>query len=184
MNELKQNNSGTGFQANKIIVNNFVKNKSNIANIVNALSKINFDHNHNIFTRYKPADIEKKINHNNISKFKYLINEYKIYTQFLDEIYQNLEAEKPGRRDLLLEMVNRLYEQEVASYYDEENINIKKIRDNSDNIIENILIKLREKVLESANLDVENEEMDFAISIIMADLFIRCTILENPDELK
>ena len=38
---------------------------------------------------------------------------------------------------------------------------------------------LREKTLESSNLNAENEDVDIAIGVIVADAFISCVVLEN-----
>ena len=54
----------------------------------------------------------------------------------------------------------------------------------SDSILENIIKNLKDKVLESSNLNAYNEEIENALNLIVANAFIECLVLENPQEIK
>jgi hypothetical protein len=58
------------------------------------------------------------------------------------------------------------------------------IKKYSDSILENIRQNLRTKILESSNLDASNEDVDKTLNLIVADAFIACIILKNPQEAK
>ena len=180
---LKQNNrkGSTGYQAGgDININNVLKNKSIIAEVVNAISKIDLGDKTNLGEIKKLPEIEEKIGHNNITTYKYLINEYSFYGKILEDIYETLEEEKPGKKGKLLRMISDFYKAEKGILTQTDNIDV--IRKNADLIIENIIEKLNAEILKSSNLDATNEEIYSAIHIIVADAFIQCKILEDPNE--
>jgi hypothetical protein len=180
---LEQHNSegSTGYQANRDInIINVLKNKSAIAEVVNAISKIDLEDENNLGKIKEIPEIEAKIRHNNITKYLYLINDYGLYGKILEGIYETLEQEKPGKKGKLLRVISDFYKAEKGILTQTNDLDI--IRDNADLIIENIITKLDDKILKSSNLDAENEDVHSAIQIIVADAFIQCKILEDPNE--
>ena len=179
---LKQNIKGgsTGYQAETINIINVLKNKSTIAEVVNAISKIDLEDENNFGKIKEVPEIEAKIRHNNITKYLYLINDYGLYGKILEGIYETLEQEKPGKKGKLLRVISDFYKAEKGVLTQTNDIDL--IRHNADLIIENIITKLDDEILKSSNLDAENEEVHSAIQIIVADAFIQCKILEDPNE--
>lgn len=171
---------GTGYQAETININNVVKNPSILANVVNAISKINFDDKSNFGVLKEPPVIEDKIQHNDVKVYLGLIQDYGLYGQKLDSIYKTLEQEKPGRMSMILRNIADLYKLEKGKLTNNDDIQI--IRSNADLIIENIINKLDLEAKQSANIDADNEDIKAAVFIVVADAFIRCKILEDPNE--
>lgn len=183
MNTQKQNigKGGTGYQAgNSIHIYNVLKNPSILADIVNAISKINLD-DESLYGQLKEAPaIEDKIEHNNIQAYRYLINDYQLYQKTLEKIYKTLDQEQPNRKNKLLRVISDYYKKEKGALT--TNDDIETIRENADSIIEKIITKLENEIIKSSNLQSTNEDMTTAISIIIADAFIRCKILEDPSK--
>ncbi len=185
MTKQKQNigKEGTGYQTgdNGVInINNVVKNPSILANVINAISKIDLDDKTNFGELKEAPVIEDKIKHNDIKAHFELINDYGLYGKKLETIYQTLEQEKPGRKSRLLRNISDLYKIEKGNLT--TNNDIEVIRANADLIIENIINKLDFAAKESSNIDADNEDVKAAVSIVVADAFIRCKILEDPSE--
>jgi len=183
MSNQKQNidKGATGYQAARDInIYNVIRNPSILADVVNEISKINLDDS--IYGLIKEApQIEEKILHNNINSYRYLIDDYQIYGKELEKIYKTLEQINPGRKGKLLRVISDFYKKEKGIVTTDNNIDL--IRQHADNIIENVIDKLEIEILKSSNLNAQNEEIKTAISIIVADAFIRCKILEDPNEL-
>ncbi|OQX79068.1 MAG: hypothetical protein B6D64_05430 [Bacteroidetes bacterium 4484_276] len=185
MKSKKQNiNRGSiGYQADNININNFydvIRNPSVLAKIVNAISKIDLEDEINFGEIKEAPVIEDKIKHNNIKAYQYLITGYKIYGKVLEKIYKTLEQENPGKKSKLLRIISDFYKAEKGRLTSINDIEI--IRSNADKIIEKIINKLNVDILKSLNLNADNEDIKIAISIIVADAFIRCKILENPNK--
>ncbi|MCK4663684.1 MAG: hypothetical protein KAT68_12510 [Bacteroidales bacterium] len=187
MTSQKQNigKGGTGYQTGNdgnISINNFynvIRNPSILAKVVNAISKINLEDKTILGEINEAPVIEDKIKYNNIKTYQYLINGYKVYGKVLEKIYKTLEQEKPGKKSKLLRIVSDFYKIEKGSLTTNNDIEI--IRSNADKIIKNIINKLDIDILRSSNLNADNEDIKTAISIIVADAFIRCKILEDPN---
>lgn len=185
MNKQNQNigKGGTGYQAgDSIHIYNVLKNPSILADVVNAIAKIDLD-DESLYGQLKEAPIiEDKIEHNNIQSYRYLINDYQLYQKTLEKIYKTLDQEQPNRKNNLLRVISDYYKKEKGALTTNTN-DIETIRDNADTIIEKIISKLENEILRSSNLQSANEDVTTAISIIIADAFIRCKILEDPNEL-
>jgi len=120
--------------------------------------------------------IDEKITYNGIVKYKYLIEEYKVYHGKIDTIYNELEKDGAFKKIKLLQNIRNLYLRQKGIYIKNSKSNISElsiIQSNADNIIEDI----ENTLFESINL---NDESMIAIPIIMVDAFMRCKILEKP----
>jgi len=171
---------GTGYQAETININNVVKNPSILAKVINAISKIDFDDESNFGVLKEPPVIDDKIKYNDVKAYLGLIQDYGLYGQKLDSIYKTLEREKPGRKGMIIRNIADLYKLEKGKLTNKNDIQI--IRSNADLIIENIINKLDKEAKQSANIDADNEDIKAAVFIVVADAFIRCKILEDPNE--
>ena len=186
MNTKQNNNAGSNYSSGgDMTVNqhapNFLKNKSILAEVVNILSKSHISKNTSIKSKRPPHEIEEKIKHNNVIKSRYIIDCYKYNVPDLAKAYDVLEKEKTGKKDKILAIIKMEYNKELATIVDiVEEDKIKKIREQSDNILENIVKELNKKIIESSNLDAYNEDVNIAIMLIVADAFIECIVLEKP----
>ncbi len=182
MTKQEQNidNGGTGYQAKTININNIVRNPSILAKVVNAISKIDFDDESNFGVLKEPPVIDDKIKFNDVKTYLELIKDYGLYGKKLDSIYKTLEQENPGRKSRILRNIADLYKIEKGKLTNDDDIEI--IRSNADLIIENTINELDREAKQSANIDADNEDIKAAIFIVVADAFIRCKILEDPNE--
>ncbi len=181
-------NGGTGYQADRMTVHNethmhndIAKNKSTIAEVVNIIAafpppEIIADNSTAL-----PAEVVSKIQYNNVKRCRYIIDTYKSNTIDLNNIYNILEQERPGRKQKLLHIIHNCYKQQLGILSKDGTVDIAIIQEHSDSILENITTTLRTKVLESSNLNAENEDVEIAVNLIVADAFIECLVLENPE---
>lgn len=184
----QNNNGGVGYQAETVNINHgphihgsMPRNKSVIADIVNFLSALPRPENVLFDSAILPSGVAKKIQHNNLVRCRYIIETYKINTIDLENAYSTLEQERPGRKQKLLDIIHLCYKQQLGQLIVDDIIDIETIRKNADAILENIVETLRAKVLESSNLNADNEDVDLAVNLIVADAFIQCLVLENPE---
>jgi len=188
MNEFKSENNNQSFQAERQIINltTFVeKKKSVLADIVLKLSKIDLEKPREAsYTIPLEYTIEDKIGHNNVVGYKWLIEDYGVYGKELDDKYDGLDEEAPGRKLKLFRLITDTYKIHLGRYQTE---NPKSelliiIQSNADKIIHDVIEDLINKLLQSDNYDenITMEEYRISIQIIVAHAFIHCKILENP----
>lgn len=181
MTKQEQNNinGSTGFQAEgdiNIYNKNYAsppKNRSIIAEVVNVLSKMSVKNVSTSKAITLPAKVQEKIEYNNLSQSKSIIEKYKDNTIDLSKTYETIEQIKPGSKRKVQAVINDYYQSELTSFNTSSNIN-------SDEILENITSKLSDSILNSSNLSAYNEDVHLAAKVIIADAFIECLILKNP----
>ena len=121
---------------------------------------------------------EHKISHNNIIRYKPVIQSYAAYQGKLNKIYGEIEKYGSSQKEVILTNINTLYLKEKGKYQ-----TFGEVRANADNIIESIEKRLWELVDNSSNkVDLFYEAIDMSILIILVDAFMRCNILEEPPE--
>ncbi len=147
-----------------------LKLSSNLAEIVNFLSKENLD---DVSTKIQLNDygIEEKIEFNELSYIKEsTFDEYKIYYGILDRIYREFIIEGSNKTVSVLRKIASFYEKEVLN---KESTNVEKFF--------NVIEKVEEHVLKSESVnEIPEEEIDMCIRIIVVDAFVRCKIFKNP----
>jgi hypothetical protein len=143
-----------------------VKLDSNLATIVNILSKEKWD------IEDDPAknsfEIERKITFNNLDKAKYIINDYSAHYTKLDKIYTEFDSQGVNKSASVLATIRNEYI---------KNLHIKSDDDLFFQIIDNIQVK----ILKSANfVQIPIDELEVCINILIVDAFIRCKIFKKP----
>jgi hypothetical protein len=154
-------------------------NPSLLINAINAISKLGLeDEKDQENGSIKAFVIDKKIDFNSVKRNKFLIEEYKIYYSKINTLYSELETQGSFKKESLLRYIKNVYLQ-VKGTYIKDSTNVQEIiRENSDNIIEDIQDILSESIIKDGS--VYKEDMEFGIAIIMVDAFMRCKILEEP----
>lgn len=149
---------------------NPLKLSSNLAAIVNFLSKENLDEVPNKI-QLNDYGIEEKIAFNELIDIKEsTFDEYKIYYGILDRIYREFIREGSNKTVSVLRKITSFYEKEVLNM---ESTNVEKFL--------NIIGKVEEHVLKSELVrEIPEEEIDMCIRIIVVDAFVRCKIFKNP----
>ncbi|KYZ65302.1 hypothetical protein A3782_26010 [Bacillus sp. GZT] len=147
-----------------------LKLSSNLAAIVNFLSKENLDDVSQII-QLNDYGIEEKIEFNELSDIKEsTFDEYKIYYGILDRIYREFIREGSNKTVSVFRKITSFYEREVLN---KEATNVEKFF--------NVIGKVEEHVLKSELMrKIPEEEIDMCIRIIVVDAFVRCKIFKNP----
>lgn len=151
-------------------------NPSMLKNTINAIADLNFE-NFDISEVRNAFNPQSKIDYNAVGRNASLINEYKIYHKKINSLYDELELQGSIKKEKLLGFVKLIYLEVVGKYTLNSSNRISLIRENADNIIDDVYDKLNEKVRES---DFWEEDIILGIRLIMVDAFMRCKILEEP----
>jgi len=131
-----------------------------------------------IFDGAEAFKIEDKIKHNDIKRYRSLIDDYKIYNSKVSSLYRTLEEEGSFKKAKLLRRVKQIYSNVKGKYIQDGENPIVLIRENADDILDEVLsemVKLAEHQASSFK-----EDIDFGASIILVDAFMRCKVLEEP----
>lgn len=147
--------------------------------VITAISEIELDAEEEASSPNMEAfAIEAKISHNDIKRNKALIDEYKVFYTKVNSLYQILEEQGSFKKENLLRNIRSIYLQVKGKYVGNDLDPMRMIRDNADNIIEDVQDKLL-VMAEEKNSNC-SEDISFGVSLIMVDAFMRCKILEEP----
>jgi hypothetical protein len=144
-----------------------VKLDSNLATIINILSKEDWDTKESF--SINPFEIERKISHNNLSSSKFVIEDFKIHHNRVDKKYSEFDKLGSNKSSSVLNSIRKEY--------------VKLVNQKSDNelflqVIENVILKIQN----SANfVKIPIDELELCVNILVVDAFIRCKIFENPE---
>lgn len=155
-----------------------------INQILNILSTQEFSFD---TTRRRPsAKTVVKISHNNLQSKSHIIQQYLYRSSTIESAFVELDSVIPFGKAIALNNLRDLYFSALDELGIEhltcDEIDIDKIRSNSDFIIEYIITKLKNIALESKNIGVFREELDAGVNVIVAHAFIECIIMESPKD--
>lgn len=152
------------------------KNPSMLKNAINAISNISLDgiKESKSLKAYNPG---VKLNYNTVKTNYALIQEYKVYHEKINSLYDELELQGSLKKEKLLSNIEQIYINVKGRYILDSSDFIDIIRQNSDRIIDDIYEELYSKLEGSSLFD---EDIILGIRLIMVDAFIRCKILEEP----
>ncbi|MDI9319408.1 MAG: SMEK domain-containing protein [Phycisphaerales bacterium] len=144
-----------------------VKLDSNLASVINILSKEDWDNTENP-NQINSFEIDRKINHNNLVNSKLIIDDYCMHYGRVDKIYTEFDALGLNKSSSVLGNIRKEY------------IKAKGIL-NDDSLFFEIIQKVKEKIQTSANyVQIPIDELELCVNILVVDAFIRCKIFENP----
>lgn len=144
-----------------------IKLDSNLASIINILSKEKWD-NANKTEVISSFEIERKITHNDLNDSKEIINEYCQFYGKVDQKYSEFDKMGANKSNSVLASIKREY------------LNLKR-SSNADDVFLSVIEKIKDKVQKSANfVEIPIDELELCIDILVVDAFIRCKIFENP----
>lgn len=147
--------------------------------VITAISEIELDAKEKTSSQNMEAfGIEAKIKYNDIKRNKALIDEYKVFYTKVNSLYQTLEEQGSFKKESLLRNIRNIYVQVKGKYIGNDANPMQIIRDNADNIIEDV----QDELLITIEKGTSNyqEDISLGISLIMVDAFMRCKILEEP----
>jgi hypothetical protein len=136
-------------------------------------------------TRRRPSsETVVKIGHNNLQSKSHIIKQYLDHSSKVEEAYEEIDTLITFGKDVILQNLNDLYYLALDSAdieYLTCEINIKKIRENSEYILEFIIQKLKNTAFESKNVPAYKENVELGVNVVVAHAFIECIIMENPN---
>lgn len=117
--------------------------------------------------------IMEKIKQNNLSPVIGTITDHAIYTNTLNKIYESLEIMGKNPRRAIHSTLRRIFEDNSENYMPEE-------------LYRRITDLTKEKVMNSSNYPIMlfEEDVEWAVSVIIADAFEACKIFEHPKHLQ
>jgi hypothetical protein len=161
----------------KLLSEKDVLNKHNSAlnYVINIVGKTIFETEQNTEPQSAPNP-DEKITYNNVIRYKPIIQAYSVYQGKLNKIYEAIEKQGSFKKDNLLRNINLFYLKEKGKY---QTVDI--IRQNADNIIENIENEMWNIINNSSNeVKLDYETISMSVLVVLVDAFMRCNILEEP----
>lgn len=135
-------------------------------------------------TKRRPSsETVVKINHNNLKSKSHIIKQYLDHSSKVEEAYGEIDSLIAFGKDTILQNLNDLYYLSLDSIevdYLTCEVDIIKIRENSEYILDFIIQKLKNTVFESKNRPSYKEHVELGVNVVVAHAFIECIIMENP----
>jgi hypothetical protein len=161
----------------KIFNTILTKKPSLLKDVINALSRQTFVGKEQKEQNLEAFAIPDKIKYNEVKRRKGLIEEYRVYYNKINSLYDELERQGSFKKEKLLENIKLIYVNVKGKYVEDSDNAIVKIRENADNIFDDVYEELS-RILEKEN-GVYDEDISIGVSLIMVDAFMRCKILEE-----
>ncbi len=152
------------------------KNPSMLKNAIYAISNISLDEWQQSES-LNVANTSDKIKYNSLRRNFALIHEYKVFHAKINSLYDELELQGSIKKEKLLHNIQQIYTKIKGKYVLDSENPLEIIRENSDNIIDEVYDTLYQQLEDS---DFFEEDILLGIRIIMVDAFIRCKVLEEP----
>ncbi len=150
-----------------------VKLDSNLAVIINILSNDNENLPQGIVVN--SFEIERKIDFNQLQNTKLIIQQFASYYQRVDNQYKVLDAQGSNKSTYVLQTLHMSYVEETS----------KNQSITADEIFLKVIDNVVSKVLKSANyIQTPLDELEFSVSALIVNAFIRCKIFKNPTDYK
>ena len=125
--------------------------------------------------------IEDKIEFNHVATNKPLITEYRVYQGKINALYSEFERSGSAKKQGVLRAIKLMYVTAKGELLGADQ-SLENIRKHADQLIDLVRRKLHEIIDDSANNNslIAYEDVEFAVSILVVDGFLRCKILEEP----
>lgn len=123
-----------------------------------------------------------KIEHNNLKSKSHIIKQYLDHSSKVEEAYSEIDSLITFGKDTILQNLNDLYYlalDAVDIEYLTCDVDIEKVRENSEFILDFIIQKLKNSVFESKNIPAYKEHVELGVNVVVAHAFIECIIMEN-----
>lgn len=124
-----------------------------------------------------------KIEHNNLKSKSHIIKQYLDHSSKVEEAYSEIDSLIAFGKDTILQNLNDLYYlalDAVDIEYLTCDVDIEKVRKNSEFILDFIIQKLKNSVFESKNTPAYKEHVELGVNVVVAHAFIECIIMESP----
>lgn len=154
-----------------------VQRPSLLAVAINALAEADLDSDGNSGETPVSFDIAEKLRHNDVKRNHALIDEHKVLYTKVNSIYDALEEQGSFKKEKLLRNVRSLYLRIKGCYVKNAANPVPLVRRHADDIFDDVRDELL-LLLQAQNVILE--DVEFAVSVVMVDAFMRCKILERP----
>jgi hypothetical protein len=135
--------------------------------------------------RMPPADVVVKIKHNCIQSKSHIIKQYMDHSATIEAAYNDIDSVVPFGRQIILQNLSDLYFAALdvlgIDYFCDA-VDLIKVRENSLFIIDYIIQRLKNSAFESKNTPSLTEQIERGVNVVVAQAFIECVILENPEK--
>ena len=146
-----------------------LKLESNLATVINILSKEDWNKNEPI-AEINSFEIDRKISYNDLDSAKMIIEDYSVHYNRVDKIYTEFDTQGSNKSSSVLSTIRQEYAKLKSNLSD-------------DQLFFEVISKVQEKVLNSYNYtSIPFDELELCINILVVDAFIRCKIFENPED--
>jgi hypothetical protein len=125
-----------------------------------------------------------KIKYNNLGSKKHIIKQYLDHSTKIETSLKDINSIIPFGKDIIFQNLNDLYYEaldQLEIEYLMEDVDIIKIREHSDYILDFIIQKLKNSSIESGNKPHLKESIELGVNVIVAYAFIECIVMENPN---
>lgn len=144
---------------------------------------------------YESYDIEIKISHNEIIKYRDQIEYYYVYVSMIENAYSTLNESGVSARETALDNINSCYKKCVGDLLlknksmllkcknkmERKLLELDLIKNNSDYIIECVIEHVKTKCINSiSSINCTIEEIENHSEFIVFHAFIECKVLEKP----
>ena len=131
-----------------------------------------------------PAEIDVKVNFNDLISHKWIIDEYIQSSLLIDESIEALNQTVLNGSTKLKRQMKIFYNRSLEKY--SININpfdLEKLKLNSDAVVSEVIYMTKELVENSADLEHGYlEDIDYGVCLITSYSIIECIVLENPND--
>lgn len=145
-----------------------MKLESNLASVINILSKEDWDNSEQA-SEINSFEIDRKITFNNLNAATVIIDDYKVHYARVDKIYAEFDTLGNNKSSSVLSTIRLEYAKAKSILAD-------------DQLFFEVISKVQERVLNSSNYTtIPIDELELCVNILVVDTFIRCKIFENPN---
>lgn len=132
-----------------------------------------------------PAEIDVKVNFNDLNGHKWIIEEYIRSSLLIDESIEALNQTVLNGSTKLKRQMKIFYNRSLEKHSISINpFDLEKLKLNSDAVVSEVIYMTKEFVKNSADLKhgYFEEDIDYGVSLITSYSIIECIVLENPND--
>ena len=132
-----------------------------------------------------PAEVEHKIQFNDLKTHKWLIDEYVASSLLVDESILELNQKILNGSTKLKRQMKMFYHNSLVKYSVQTNpFDLGALKSNSDNIAAEVIDLATDFVKKSSDLKngYYDEDIDYGVALITSYSIIECVVLENPND--
>lgn len=132
-----------------------------------------------------PAEIDVKINFNDLTNHKWIIEEYIQSSLLIDDSIEALNQTILNGSTKLKRQMKAFYNRALDKYsINRSPFDLDKLKQNSDSIVDEVILLTKRFVKNSADLKQGyfEEDIDLGVSLITSYSIIECIVLENPND--